>query len=222
MTRLAVFDLDGTLADTAPDLVGALNDMLHEAGLPMVDPVATRSIAGRGGMALIEHGWRLAGAPLPEAEIVARVPLFRETYRQRIAVESRLFDGVEDALSSLSNAGWRLAVCTNKPIDLALELLERLEARSRFDAILGADSLPVKKPDPTHLLETVAQAGGAIERTVMIGDTVTDLTTARAAGAPIVLTSFGYAPETMEALAPDAIIDHYRELEPVLERMLSA
>jgi phosphoglycolate phosphatase len=221
MTRLAVFDLDGTLADTAPDLVGALNDMLRDAGLPVVDSQATRSVAGRGGRALVEHGWRLGGRPLPDAEIDARVPLFRETYQKRIAHESRLFDGAEAALDRLAADGWRLAICTNKPIDLALELLERLDALGRFDAVLGADSLPVRKPDPRHLLETIARAGGAPGRAAMIGDTRTDLDTARAAGAPIILTSFGYAPESMESLAPDAVIDHYSELDAALDALLA-
>ncbi len=218
----AVFDLDGTLADTAPDLVGALNEVGAAEGWPALDPFADRVTAGQGGRALLRLGMARAGLAEDAARVEALVPAFLEAYGARLSRESRFFPGAEAALDALAAAGWRLAVCTNKPESLALALLEALGARGRFAAVLGADTLPVRKPDPIHFHETVRRAGGAPGRAVMIGDTVTDRETARRAGAPCILVRFGYADRPIEALAPEAAADDFCAVVAAARALLSA
>ena len=217
--RAAIFDLDGTLADTAPDLIGAANDLLAERGLAALDPASARSTAGRGGKALISLGHEKAGAPLGAAEVDALFPRYLEIYESRIDQDSRLFPGVEAALQRLDDAGWRLGVCTNKSERLARLLLDRFGLLDRFEALLGADTLPVKKPDPRHLLETIERLGGAPERSVLIGDSQTDRDAARNAEVKIVLVSFGYALSPPAGLKPDAMIEHFDHLDPALQRL---
>lgn len=219
--RVAVFDLDGTLADTAADLVGALNDLARrERGLARLDAAAERRTAGRGGRALIRRAMTLGGAAADEARVDALFPLYLEAYGARICEESRLFPAAAEALDALEAAGWRLAICTNKPEGLALRLLEALGLGRRFHAVLGADTLAVKKPDPLHLIETVARAGGETRRALMIGDTRTDCDTASAAGVPCVLCRFGYAAEALEELAAAAAIDGFDALPTLAERLV--
>ncbi len=220
--RLAVFDLDGTMADTAPDLIGALNAVLRSEGLPTAAVETARSTAGRGGKALLRHGFEAAGRPIDEEGVDARFGPYLGYYEARITEQSRLFPGLEAALDALAAADWRFAVCTNKPERLALLFLERMGLLDRFVAVLGADTLPVRKPDPRHLLETIARAGGDPTRSVMIGDTETDRLAARNAGVPAVLVRFGYWPRPVSELAPEAEIGHFNELPPLLERMLPA
>lgn len=215
--RLAVFDLDGTLADTAPDLIGALNDVLTAEGLPAAPVETAKAMVGRGGRALLRQGFAHAGQPLDDAGVEARFQQFLDLYEQRITRESRLFPGVVEALDRLQAAGWRFAVCTNKPERLALLFLREIGLLHRFAAVLGADTLPVRKPDPTHLWETIDRAGGARDRAVMIGDTETDRLAAKNAGTPVVLVTFGYWPTPVEALEPEAVINHFDELGPALE-----
>lgn len=217
--RGAVFDLDGTLADTAPDLIGAANALLAERDLPPLDPRSARNFAGRGGKALISLGFEKAGAPLSPAAVDALFPRYLALYEARLTDESRLFPGVEAALDALAAEGWRLGVCTNKPERLALAFLERTGLLSRFAAVLGADTLPVRKPDPRHLLETVERIGAAPERSALIGDSRTDRDAARNAEVKIVLVAFGYALEPIESLRPDARIDHFDRLTPTLAAM---
>lgn len=217
--RGAVFDLDGTLADTAPDLIGAANALLAERDLPPLDPKAARNFAGRGGKALIALGFEKAGAPLSAAEVQALFPRYLALYEERLTEESRLFPGVEAALEALAAEGWKLGVCTNKPERLARLFLERTGLLSRFAALLGADTLPVRKPDPRHLLETIARIGAAPARSVLIGDSRTDLDAARNAEVKIALVEFGYALEPIGAMAPDARIARFEELHPVLAQM---
>lgn len=217
--RAAIFDLDGTLAETAPDLIGAANDLLAAEDLPALDLAVARKTAGRGGRALISMGYEKAGRPLSAAEIDARLPRYLEIYEGRIDRESALFAGVVPALDRLADAGWRLGVCTNKPERLARLLLTKLGVIDRFGALLGADTLPVKKPDPRHVLQTIARLDARPERAALIGDSQTDRDAARNAEVRIVLVSFGYAAGPPSALKPDALIDHYDDLEPALDAL---
>ena len=224
--RGAIFDLDGTLADTAGDLLAAANEAMAPHGLPMLDPVADRAFAGRGGRAMIGRALALAGRPGDGAEEArltdAIYPALLDAYEARIAHETTLFEGVETCLATLEARGWRIGICTNKPERLAMLLLDALGVRARFAAILGADTLHVRKPDPLHFTETARRIGADPTRSVMIGDTLTDLTTARRAGVPCVLTGFGFAAEPMSELGPDAVVAHFDELPAVLERLSPA
>lgn len=219
--RGAIFDLDGTLADTAADLLGAANAVLAPRGLPVLDLARDKSFAGRGARSMIRRSLSMLDAPPGEAEadtITTDIfPEFLRVYEGRLADETRLFDGVAACLDSLEAAGWRLGVCTNKPERLAVMLLDSLGVLTRFGAVLGADSLPVRKPDPEHLCETARRSGARPDLCVMLGDTQTDLLTARAAGVPCVLTSFGFAEEPLHELTPDAVVGHFDEIAPVLE-----
>jgi len=219
--RVAVFDLDGTLADTSADLIAAANAALDETGFGApLDAAGDRAHAFAGGRAMLRAGQaRVAGA-VDEAAVEAGYPRLLAHYAENIDRHTRSYDGVEAALDGLAAAGWGLAVCTNKPTDLAETLLARLGLRARFAAVLGADSLPVKKPDPRHLLEAIARAGGAPGRAVLVGDTATDRDAARAAGVACVLVSFGPEGPGIAALAPEALLDHFEALPGLLERLI--
>jgi phosphoglycolate phosphatase len=218
--RVAAFDLDGALADTAADLIGALNDLAAlERGLAPI-PLDERPTAGKGGRALIRRGMEAAGAAADEARVDALFPLYLDLYEARITRETRLYPDAEACLDALAAEGWRLAICTNKPERLARRLLEALGVAGRFHAILGADTLPVRKPDPLHLIETIARAGGARERAFLLGDTRTDRECARRAGVPCALVSHGYADVPLEALAPEAVIGGLSELPGLAPRLI--
>jgi len=221
--RGAIFDLDGTLADTAGDLLAAANAALAARGLSALDPVRHRLVAGRGGRAMIRAALA-EGALDPDgaegrALTEALYPELLVAYEARIAEETALFEGAETCLAALAGAGWRLGVCTNKPERLARLLLDRLGVRDRFGAVLGADSLAVRKPDPEHFRETARRIGADPARSVMLGDTRTDLDTARAAGVPVILTGFGFADEPVHSLGADAVAEHYREIAGLLDRL---
>lgn len=215
-----IFDLDGTLADTAPDLIGAANAVAAVEGWPSLHPAADRAAAGRGGRAMLRRLMAGAGEAADEARVDGLFPLFLDAYHARLSRETRLFPGARDCLDALAAGGWRLGVCTNKPEVLAEALLVALGVRDRFAAVLGADTLAVRKPDPAHLLETVARVGGARDRTILVGDTATDRETARRAGAPCVLCRFGYAAEPVEALTPEAVVDSLAELPALVPALL--
>lgn len=217
--RVAVFDLDGTLADTSADLIAAANAALAEAGVATaLDPRADRAIAFAGGRAMLRAGLARAGGADPD--LVNRAyPRLLHHYGEEIDRHTRAYDGVEAALDAIAGAGWRLAVCTNKPVRLAEVLLTRLGMRDRFAAVLGADSLPVRKPDPRHVWETIDRSGGARGRAVLVGDTATDRDAARAAGVPCVLVGFGPEGPAVAALDPEAVLDRYADLPPLLERL---
>jgi phosphoglycolate phosphatase len=221
--RGAIFDLDGTLADTAADLLSAANAVLAPRGLPLLELTRDKSYAGRGARSMIRRSLSLMDSPPGEAEVEAIAdalyPGFLAIYEARLAEETRLFDGVARCLDALAGAGWRLGVCTNKPERLAVNLLGSLGVLERFGAVLGADTLPVRKPDPEHLNETARRIGARPELCVMLGDTRTDLMTARAAGVPCVLMRFGFAEEPPHELGADALVDHYDEIVPLLERL---
>jgi phosphoglycolate phosphatase len=218
--RGAVFDLDGTLADTSADLIRAANIALgrmRSAG--RLDPARDQGVAGRGGRAMLRLGLERSGQAWTEADVDAIFPDFLRDYEAVLAEETRLFDGVADCLDLLIAEGWALGVCTNKPERLARLLLAELGVAARFAAILGADTLPVRKPDPLHLWETVDRIGAHRAASVLIGDTVTDRATATNAGAPCVLVDFGLSAEDPRSLAPEAIITHFRDLPAALNRL---
>ena len=218
---ILVFDLDGTLADTACDLIGTLNILLMREGLPVVAPEAARSLVGAGARALIEGGFAMRQTPLPAMRIEPLVMDFLTHYEAHIADETRLFPGALAALDRFRDAGFRLAVCTNKPEGLARLLLDKLSIADRFDAICGRGSFPVHKPDPQMLHLTVAAAGGDPARTVMVGDSRTDIDTARNAGAPVIAVDFGYTDTPVSALGPDRVISHFDDLWPAAHELLA-
>ena len=207
-----VFDLDGTLIDTAPDLIATLNVLLGEEGVAALPLAAARTLIGRGARALIARGFEAAGAPADGATLDRLFERFIAHYRDNIAVLSRPFPGVIETLDVLDAARARLAVCTNKRTDLSLALLDALHLRRRFAAVVGADAAPAAKPDPRHLTVTIDRAGGRIDRAVMVGDSASDLGAARAAGVPVILVSFGYTDVPAADLGADLLIDRYEQL----------
>ncbi|KAB2872281.1 MAG: HAD-IA family hydrolase [Bauldia sp.] len=209
---ILVFDLDGTLADTAGDLVGTLNLLLARDGLAPLPTTAARSMAGAGARALIQRGFAASGAPLPPDRVDSLFHEFLAHYRTRIAEETRLFPGAAAALERFAGAGYLLAVCTNKPEDLSILLLERLGVADRFAAICGRETFPFSKPDPRALTGTIAKARGDQGRAVMIGDSKTDVDTAKSAGVPVVAVDFGYTETPVAAFEPDLVISHFDEL----------
>jgi len=217
-----VFDLDGTLVDTAPDLVRALNETLDIEGLPHVALGTVRKMIGNGARALIERGAGLSGVAYSPERLDQLTKAFIEFYRADIARESAPFPGVAAALDALAAAGARLAVCTNKRTDLSQQLLDAVGLSQRFSAIVGSDAVANRKPHPEHYRAAVTRAGGAVRRSVMIGDTAADVASARGAGAPVALVRFGYAEEALERLGADALFDRYADLPAVCRRLLAA
>lgn len=209
---ILVFDLDGTLADTAGDLMGTLNLLLRRDGYAALPASAARSMVGAGARALIQRGYAASSAEPPPDRLEGLFHEFLSLYRERIAQETRLFPGVEAALDRFARAGYRLAVCTNKPEDLSILLLEQLGVADRFAAICGRETFSVCKPDPRALTGTIEKARGDVGRAVMIGDSRTDIDTARAAGIPVVAVDFGYTETPIASFAPDQVISHFDEL----------
>jgi len=214
------FDLDGTLVDTAPDLVGTLNVLLAEVGLRPLSLREARPFIGRGAAWLVQRGFQAAGAVVPAERAQALFDRFIARYLAHIADESAAFPGVENALGVMKAAGARLAVCTNKRTDLSVALLDALGLSHWFDAVTGADAAPAAKPDPRHLALAVEMAGGSLERAVLVGDAATDAGAARAAGAGLVLVSFGYSEIPAAELAPDVLIHHFDEAPQACARLL--
>ncbi len=209
-----VFDLDGTLVDTAPDLVAATNHVLDHVGLPRIDAQSLRPYIGHGARVMIERA--TAGAELGEADHEQLLERFLDYYSAHIAVGSRPFEGAVDALEMFQAAGAKLAVCTNKREGMSRQLLDTLDLTRFFTAIAGRDTLPDSKPHPGHLLGTIGLAGGNAARAIMIGDSSVDIATAKAARVPVIAVSFGYADTPIGTFEPDAVIDHYGELAPAV------
>jgi phosphoglycolate phosphatase len=216
-----VFDLDGTLVDTAPDLAAAANHVFSRIGLAPVSPEQLHPFISRGSRAMIEQGLRLHGVAKSEAEVTHLHGLFFPYYAENIAVLSRPFDGIPALLDTLSRSGACLAVCTNKLEGLSKSLLQQLGLANRFAAIAGRDTFDVFKPAPGHLTRTIAVAGGRADRAVMVGDSEVDIATAAAAGVPSIAVTFGYTHRPVRELGPGAVIDHYREFMGALEEVLA-
>ena len=217
--RTIVFDLDGTLVDTAPDLINALNYVLAREGLPSVPLAAARNMIGAGVRKLLERGLEAEGVEPAPADFTRMMDDFIAYYADHIADDSRPFDGLEAALDDLASRGHRLAVCTNKLEWLSKRLLDRLNLSARFAAICGADTFGVTKPDPAILRQTVARAGGDLSATIMVGDAGPDVGVARRAGVPVIGVSFGYTEVPILELKPDRVIHHMGELRSAIEAL---
>ena len=215
-----VFDLDGTLVDTAPDLLRALNHVLTGVGYPPTELEEIHAFIGHGARRMIGEAMAAAGKPGSEAQIDALFDPFLEHYGRNVAIDSRPYPGVLDVLELGLSAGARLAVCTNKSETLSRQLLAELGMERFFAAIAGRDTFPVCKPDPAHLTGAVQMAGGDAARAIMIGDSATDIETARAAGVPVIAVSFGYTEVPASELGADVVIDHYGDMSGALAHLL--
>ncbi|ACM00679.1 phosphoglycolate phosphatase [Cereibacter sphaeroides] len=219
--RTVVLDLDGTLADTSADLIASANACFRALGRgEPLDPLKDALTAFHGGRAMLRLGFeRLDGQSL-EADIDLQYPLLLENYRCAINVHTTLYPGARDAVERLRAQGFATAICTNKPEALAETLLSLLEVRHLFDAMIGADTLPVRKPDPAPYVASVERAGGAVARSMLVGDTRTDRDTARAAGVPVALVTFGPSGMDVAELGPDGLLHHFDELPDLAARLL--
>ena len=220
MTRIVVFDLDGTLVDTAPDLISALNHVLEREGLPPVPLKSARNMIGAGARKLIERGLEVDGRAVSVADIDRLTRDFIDYYAEHIADASRPFDGLEAALDDLQAQGFRFAVCTNKLEWLSKRLLDALGLSPRFAAICGADTFGVAKPDPAILQQTVARAGAQLSGAIMVGDAGPDVGVARRAGIPVIGVEFGYTDVPIAELKPDRLIGHFRDLPAAVHSLI--
>ncbi|TCM76954.1 HAD-IA family hydrolase [Rhodovulum steppense] len=219
--RTVIFDLDGTLADTSRDLIDAANACFEDVGLGLpLDPVQDATTAFLGGRAMLRLAFQRLGVAAPEAEVEAQFPVFLAHYAQNLDRHTRIYPGAVEAVERLRSAGYRVGICTNKPEALAEDLLARLGVRGLFGSLVGADTLPVRKPDPAPYRAAVERAGGAVPRSILIGDSATDRNTARAAGVPCVLVTFGPAAAEMPALEPEALMADYAELFDLAGRLI--
>lgn len=214
-----VFDLDGTLVETAPDLVRATNHVLAMKGLAPVAGEIIRPSISFGARAMITEALRLHATVLPPTEIDHLHAQFLQHYAANIAAESHAFPGLTEALDALAIGGARLAVCTNKQEHLSRRLLDALGLASRFAAIAGRDTFDVFKPHPDHLRGAIRLAGGDEKRAIMVGDSDTDIRTARAAGIPVIGVPFGYTDVPIHQLAPDIVIESYSDLTAAVSRL---
>ena len=213
---VVAFDLDGTLADTAPDLTAALNHALGQLGRTAVPAEAVRHMVGHGARALLQKGLAATG-DANEALVEQGFPIFLDHYQAHIADGSRPYAGVEQALDLLAGQGVALAICTNKLEGLARRLVDAIGWSGRFAAIVGGDTLPQRKPDPAPVLAAIQRAGGG--RAAFVGDSISDTDAARAAGVPCVAVTFGFSDRPAEELGADLLIDHFDALMPALERL---
>jgi phosphoglycolate phosphatase len=216
-----VFDLDGTLIDTAPDLVESLNHTIAARDLAPVGYEDLTHLVGQGARVMIQRAFALRGAPLAEEDVPALLDRFIDHYEAGMPGKSRPYPGLIEALDRLSGAGFRLAVCTNKMERLALPLLERLGLTSYFAAITGGDTFAFRKPDPAHILATVERAGGTADKVLMIGDSINDILAARNGNIPSIAVPFGYSDVPVEELGASHVISHFDELTVELVRELT-
>ena len=218
--RTVIFDLDGTLADTSGDLLAAANHCFRDMGLgDVLVPGQDAGIALRGGRMMLTRGLEMVGA-YDAATVERYYPVLLEAYRGAIDHHSFLYPGAMDAVEELRRAGYGVGICTNKPEALADLLLQRLGVRDAFAALIGADTLPVRKPDPEPLRAAARAAGGDPAACVLVGDSDTDRNTARAAGVPSILVTFGPSGDDMAALEPEALLERFEDLPHVVTRLI--
>ena len=220
--KTVIFDLDGTLADTSADLLNAANKCFEALGykssLNLIDHA---HIALRGGRALLKKGYDLEKISYTEDDVSNQYPLFLDIYEKNISTETFFYPGVRRALKILKQADFKLGICTNKPAYLAEKLMSDLNYRAEFCSLVGSDSIPFKKPHPEHYFESVRRCGGDIEKSLLVGDTITDYDTARAAGVPIILVDFGPGRHNIKGLKPDAFLSDYRDLFNICKDLIS-
>lgn len=213
MTKpIIVFDLDGTLVETAPDLLDSLNHCLRSLNIKEIDPVEISRYVGFGGRVMIEKACEAHGRKLSQEELNPVYADFLRHYEDNIPGKSETFPGVLESISAFQEAGYITAICTNKLEHLARRLLEGMGIAHLFAAICGADTFEHRKPHPSHLMNTIAMAGGDPDRCVMIGDSRTDIDTAKNAGIPVVAVDFGYTDQPVHVFEPSKVISHYDEL----------
>lgn len=214
-----IFDLDGTLVESAPDLCGAMNAVLKSEGREEVSLDDVRLMVGQGARALIEKGMKQTGAPATKEDVERLFPVFMDYYTDHIADYSTPFPHLLEALEELKTKGYIFAICTNKPEAASHLLVDSLDMGHWFASLIGADSLPTKKPDPEPLIAAAERAGGDISKAIMIGDSITDVSAARNAGIPVIGVSFGYTQTPMAELNPDEMIDGFPELVGVVQKI---
>lgn len=220
---IIVFDLDGTLIDTAPDLLDSLNHSLASGEIPVVDGAGFKRFVGHGGRVMIQRAFAERRKALAAEEHERLFKLFLDHYTQNIPGKSRPYPGVIEAIARFEAAGYAIAVCTNKYEANSLALIEALGLTRHFTAIAGQDTFPFRKPDPRHLTETIALAGGDPHRALMVGDSQTDIDTAKAAGIPVVAVDFGYTDRHVREFEPSKVISHFDELTiDLVERLMAA
>ncbi len=220
---LLVFDLDGTLADTAPDLLATLDAVLPPHGFRGEIDAKFRAGIGHGARSLIEYAFARQGITLDAAKLDTIFADFLRHYEANICVKTRLFPGALSLLDRFERSGWAFAVCTNKPVRMSELLLTRLGVAERFAAIKGGDSYPYKKPDPAHLLDTIAAASGVRDKAILVGDSRTDRDAALRANVPFIGVTFGYTPVPMAELDPEILVDSFDAVLPeVAARLLEA
>ena len=215
-----LFDLDGTLVETGPDLLAATNGVLAEEG---VEPIAIDHLGhlvGQGGRAMLERAFSLRGNPVSEDDLDRHLPRFLELYERSIPGTSEPFPGMVAALDRLAAAGHRFAVCTNKPENMSVALLDALQLSHRFDAICGPDTFDVRKPDPRHILLTIKRIGGDPADAIMVGDSISDVEAARRANVPCIGVPFGYSDRPVRELDPSVVIDSFDEFDDALVQRL--
>jgi phosphoglycolate phosphatase len=217
---IVVFDLDGTLAETAEDLIATLNVVLAREKLPPLPLDKARDLLGAGAKALIERGFAESKTEITDEKLQELFTFFLDHYAKNIAVHSTLFPGVLNALTALEDQGFKLAVCTNKMEAHALELLKVLGVLERFAYVSGKDTFDVSKPNPRHITETIRSAGGDPKRSVMVGDSRADIDAAKAANIPVVGVTFGYTNVHVRDLGADAVIDHFDGLNAAVHGLL--
>ena len=206
-----VFDLDGTLVDTAPDLMAATNHVLSTIGRPPIPEALFRHLVGHGALQLIKRGLTETGGPVSDAEVKHLYDRFLKHYGENISQHSAVFPGVVPLLEKAKAKGMRLGVCTNKVEHLSHKLLGEIGLAQYFDAVVGGDTLPIMKPDPAPYLEVVRRLGVAAPSSMMIGDSETDIRTAQNAGVRVIAVSFGYTDKHVSHFSPTHVIDHYDE-----------
>lgn len=219
--RTVIFDLDGTLADTSGDLIAAANACFDVMGVAAaLDPVADAATALRGGKAMLRLGLTRVGHDAVEDLVEAHYKTLLAQYARAICVHTTMYPGAMDAVQALRAAGYGVGICTNKPEGLAEDLMRALGVRDQFGALIGADTLPVRKPDPAPLAETVRRLGGDMSKSILVGDTDTDRNTARAAGVASVLVTFGPGQHDVAALEPEALLHDYADLLGIVQRLI--
>ena len=219
---IAVFDLDGTLVHTAPDLVCSINHALNAHGHKAADYTELAPFAGMGGRGMLKQICKLRSFELTEPDVLAIISTFLAHYESEMPGNSMIYEGAIEFVTALREAGFKTAICTNKPQYLADKLLAKLDMARHFDAICGADYFAFRKPDPRHLIETIEFAGGNAARAIMFGDSQTDFDTANGAVIPIVGVTFGYSPEPVSSFQLTKIISHYSEIDVAIVQAITA